>query len=270
MAYHGFARPEFIDDDHDTGDWIDWLEQQPGVLVPVAPRHKSACKTCHGASAYLDGGPQTWPECVHCHKYDDAVDAVVPITYSVDAGLESMLHRYKDFDGYDWLRKPLAALLQEFVDFHGDCLDDQAPGSGVDIATIMPPGAGRRANHLDGLIRGVVAGDPLLDRWDWDMDFLTRDVSVSRPARGHLTPSAYEVAPGVVEDSSVIVLDDTWTSGSSAASAAAALKEAGAAHVTVLTLGRQLNIEFGYGSTNEIYAAAHSEAWQLHECVICA
>lgn len=78
------------------------------------------------------------------------------------------------------------------------------------------------------------------------------------------------VKPFVVEGSSVLLLDDTWTSGSSAASSATALKDAGASHVTVLTLGRQLNLETNYGSTAEIYDGRHGEDWDLSDCVICA
>ncbi|WP_326599205.1 hypothetical protein [Streptomyces sp. NBC_01803] len=43
---------------------------------------------------------------------------------------------------------------------------------------------------------------------------------------------------------SVLLIDDTWTTGNHAQSAAAALKAAGARHVAVVVLGRHLNRTF--------------------------
>lgn len=90
------------------------------------------------------------------------------------------------------------------------------------------------------------------------------------PGRGELKPAPYTVEPFYVESSSVLLLDDTWTSGRSAASAAQALKDAGAAHVSVLTLGRQLNLSNAYGSTAKIYEDSARERWDLRACVLCA
>jgi predicted amidophosphoribosyltransferase len=268
MSYRGFSAPEFAKHAHTTDDWMDWLIGQPDLLIPVAPMHPQACRTCHGASGYLDGGPTTWPECVNCHGYDNAVDAFIPITYSIDAGLESMLHRYKDFSGYSWLRWPLASLLHEFLDVHRGCVEAEAGGP-IDVATTVPPNDPRGFQHLDQLISGVVEGDPLMRMWHWDTTFLTRNASTPLPPRGRLAPDAYLVEPFVVEGSRVLLLDDTWTSGRSAASAAAALKNAGARRVVVLTLGRQLNLSNGYGSTQEIYEHQVAEQWRPDVCAGC-
>lgn len=259
MSYHGFTQPAFSRGDHNIAGWIGWLYEQDDALLPVAPRHSQSCRSCSGASAYIVEGSETWPVCWNCRQFGDAVDALVPITYSIDAGLESMLRRYKDFDGYRWLGMPLASLLHEFIERHGDCLDRQTPKGRIDVATTMPPGNIRATNHLDRLISGSVAGDPLMERWNWNMDFLTRDLSVTKPARQQLKPDAYNVAPFIVEGYSVLLFDDTWTSGASAASAAQALKDAGAAYVTVLTLGRQLNVGNHFGSSEAIYVDVHGE-----------
>lgn len=68
----------------------------------------------------------------------------------------------------------------------------------------------------------------------------------------------------------MLLLDDTWTSGASAASTAAALKDAGAIHVTVLTLGRQLNTGNHFGSSETIYDERHRESWNLGQCILCS
>ena len=270
MNYHGFTQPAFSRSDHHLADWMEWLYEQDDVLLPVAPHHSQSCNSCFGASAYIDDGPDTWPYCWNCRQFGDSVDALVPITYSIDSGLESMLRRYKDFDGYRWLRKPLASLLHEFIDVHGNCLDRQSLYGRIDVATTMPPGTIRATNHLDRLISGIVNGDPLMERWNWNMNFLTRDPSVAKPARQQLKPEAYQVERSIVEGSSVLLFDDTWTSGASAASAAEALKNAGAAYVTVLTLGRQLNFGNHFGSSRAIYDDVHGADWDPRDCVICA
>mgnify|MGYP003854110925 CR=1 FL=1 len=83
-------------------------------------------------------------------------------------------------------------------------------------------------------------------------------------------PESYTVDSSAVSGAAVLLLDDTWTSGASSASAAAALKAAGAHHVTVLTLGRQLNPNSQFGSTGAIYADRHAAEWNLDACVLCA
>jgi len=267
--YRGFTTPVF-DGAETTETWLAWLEDEHDVLLPVAPRHERSCALCYGASGYLDGGPETWHLCPHCHGYGGAVDNLIPMTYSIDSGLESMLHRYKDFDGYPWLTKPLASLLHQFVVHHGDCIDSLSLSGQFDVATIVPSDGDRSFNHLERLLKGVVKDDPVWSRWNWDNDFLSRSPATLRPRRGELKPEAYLVDLFVVEGTSVLLLDDTWTSGSSAASSAAALKEAGANDVTVVTLGRQLNFAAAFGSSQEIYDDIASEPWDLRECVVCA
>jgi hypothetical protein len=269
VSYRDYAPPPFDNRPHTTSDWLTWMEQQGDVLLPVAPPHDHSCAVCKGASRYIDDGPETWTRCLNCRGYGHAVDVFVPITYSIDAGLESMLHRYKDFDGYAWMRSPLGALLNDFVRHHGACLDHQTPRGRLDVATTVPPGGSRGSDHLHGLLSGVVAGDHVLNRWSWDFDLVRRAPSVLLPGRGELNPDAYTVEPRGVEGMSVLVLDDTWTSGRSAAGVALALKEAGATHVAVLTLGRQLNLRNAYGSTMEIYGDAARRRWSLNDCILC-
>lgn len=267
MTYRDFAPPRGANDQETVGFWMDWMRDQGDILIPVAPRQRLSCASCFGAVKYADDG-ETWPTCWDCsHRYDGAVDTFVPITYSLDAGLESMLHPYKD-RGVTWLRRPLASLLSAFVRSHADCIDDDA--GGIDVATIVPSDNQTRAfNHLSQLIVGAIADDPVNHRFDWDLDVVTRDRTTRRPGRGEFKPEAYTVEPDAVDGKAVLLLDDTWTSGSSAASTAGALKEAGAAHVTVLTLGRQLNLATGFGSTTAIYEDRRAEPWVRHDCVLC-
>jgi predicted amidophosphoribosyltransferase len=268
VTYRDFRRPPFSRGPHTSGDWVTWLSAE-GVLLPVAPSPVASCELCHGATGYRSV-IDTWRTCSNCDKYEGAVDSYVPITYSLDVGLESILHRFKDFGGFEWLRHPMASLLYEFLVRHRACIDSVGPAGKVDVATIVPSNDSRNFNHLEHILKGVFANEPVLNMWDWNTEFVRRDRAVTKPGRGELKPSSYVVDPFVVEGSQVLLLDDTWTSGASSASTAAALKDAGAAHVTVLTLGRQLNLQSAYGSTGAIYDSVADRPWDVGVCVICA
>ncbi len=38
-----------------------------------------------------------FPTCIVCRSYGNVIDSFVPASYSLDIGLESMLHMYKDY-----------------------------------------------------------------------------------------------------------------------------------------------------------------------------
>lgn len=267
MSYHGFTLPDAAAGQKVTvGFWIDWMQGQGDILIPIAPLHAYSCERCFGAVTYRDDGT-TWPICWNCRQYGDAVDTFVPIAYSIDAGMESMLHRFKD-RGVPWLRRPLASLLTAFLRGHADCIDNDARAIGV--ATAVPSNDPTRSfNHIELLLHGV-SGGFVFNRFAWSLDAVSRDPSVARPKRGELKPSAYQVNAAEVAGAAVLLLDDTWTSGSSASSTAAALKEAGAEHVTVLTLGRQLNAGNHFGSSDKISDDRHGQEWNPDECVLCS
>ncbi|GAA1769346.1 hypothetical protein GCM10009810_29750 [Nostocoides vanveenii] len=250
-------------------DWMDWMLDQADFLMPVGPHHQLGCELCHGAVGFIGDGPNVWPRCPQCRGYGDVIDRLVPITYSIDAGLESALHRYKDFGAaWRWLRLPLACLVHTFLTEHGSCID-QAAGT-IDVATCVPSNNQDRAfDHIDGFLRGAVRGDPSLDRFAWEPGLVSRDPATSRPERGELKPSAYRVSRQLEPGSAVLLFDDTWTSGSSAASTAAALKASGAGDVTVLTLGRQLRSDGEWGTTPTLCKDRRQRSWRRDQCVLC-
>jgi hypothetical protein len=58
--------------------------------------------------------------------YGPILDGHMPISYSVDDGLESLLHRYKDFVAqYRWMSAPLASLTHDFLAQHLSCLQNR-------------------------------------------------------------------------------------------------------------------------------------------------
>lgn len=267
VAYRGFAQPDFATRRHHVSDWMDWMEAN-SVLVPTAPRPVDSCDICQGAVGARDDG-QFWNSCYQCSGYDGYLDTFVPITYSVASGLESVLHRFKDFgDQYAWMANPLGCLLTAFLSKHRDCIDDHARG--IDVAAYVPANnQSRTFNQLDRMI-DAVHGSPVRDWFPWDTAVIERDFSEARPGRAQVKPEAYAVDAAAVRGRSVLLLDDTWTSGSSLVSSAAALKRAGASFVVGLTIGRQLNESGHYGSTDEILADVRGRGWTDDDCVLCA
>lgn len=63
-----------------------------------------------------------------------------------------------------------------------------------------------------------------------------------------LQPANFEIHGTILPGTHVTVLDDSWVTGGSAQSAAVALRTAGAATVSILTLARVLGPEFGPNS----------------------
>jgi len=65
---------------------------------------------------------------------------------------------------------------------------------------------------------------------------------------------------------SVLLIDDTWTTGANAQSAAAALKAAGAERVAVLVIGRYVNREWGHND-QQLRCLAGPFDWD--RCALC-
>lgn len=258
VGYRGFQQPSLTS----VSGWMTWLSDEK-VLLPAAPRPAESCRYCQGAVLPRDDG-EYWPQCVNCLRYGGVIDHFVPISYSIDSGLESMLHRFKDWEDSRWLQAPLGSMLYTFLEAHRDCIEDTV--GLIDVAAIVPSDNRKRVfNHLHKVLT-TVKGEPLLKWFRWKEDLVQRDFSVPRPPRGHLSPDAYLV-DDFARGRTVLVFDDTWTSGSSIASCAAALKKAGATRVVALTLGRQLKESFG--SSDRIIKSVQERTWTADDCVLC-
>lgn len=240
-----------------------WLDET-GAIPSVAGRVDGTCDSCFGAVKIApDGNP--YRRCYNCRNYHGCIDALIPIAYSIDSGLESMLHRFKDWRGYSWLGKSFGSLLYSFWGAHAECVFS-AYGDFDVVLPVPNNNASRTFDHLASL--NVCLGNgPILPLTH---GILTRRQEVPRPERGELVPEAYAVSDAdIIADANILLFDDTWTSGSSTASAATSLKQSGAASVVVLTLGRQLNLSNSYGTSEEIASQVIERGW-TGKCILCA
>jgi phosphoribosylpyrophosphate synthetase len=179
--------------------------------------------------------------CYPCGWEPRFADAVLPISYSVHFGqLHTALAQYKRATGTvaRRLQMELAAVLWRFLREHEACLARTADVDGFDTVTTVPSSdPARDAGHPLRRIVGSDVGatreryEPLLARSGTPVPDRKVDPGKYNPTRD-------------LDGASILLIDDTWTTGSNAQSAAAALKTAGASRVAVLVIGRHIHEDY--------------------------
>lgn len=233
-----------------------WEELRARVRrIPGLGRPSPAgCPVCRGPV-----GPR-YALCYQCDQHEMLAhgllaDAVVPISYAIrDSAFARDLWQYKSWQDTDRaMRVRLLALLLVFLHEHGECVWRAADMPSPDRLAVVPTGRGRPGPHP---LRAMVA--PLLR--------LPLISLTLRPGEQGRDLNTGRFAVGVpVTGANVLLLDDTWVSGSSVQSAAAALKLAGAARVAVVLLGRHINP----GERCAAAITATREDYDPAKCAIC-
>jgi hypothetical protein len=187
-----------------------------------------------------------------------------PISYSV-AGeqLHHALASYKRHsgDGARRLRAELAAVLWRFLARHEPCVAHATGVEAFELVTTVP--SGDRARDVDHPLRRLVSETvgPVRDRYDRLL--LRSDVDVAPRA---FTPHRF-TPTRELDGEPVLLIDDTWTSGSSAQSAAVALKNAGAGRVAAVVIGRHLKRDW---HANDRRLRGITRPFDWSRCAFCA
>ncbi len=226
--------------------------------VMLGPRRgPDVCATCFN---FTDG----YARCYACDHGRLVLDAVAPISYSVAREqLHHALASYKRLDGEVARRlgASVAAILWRFLAEHERCLARAAGTDRFELVTTVPSGdRSRDERHPLRWIAGELIG-PTRDRYGR----LLRRSGIEVPQRS-FSPEKF-VASGPIGNRSVLLIDDTWTTGASAQSAAAALKAAGAGAVAAVVIGRHLNREW-HENDKRIRGIARPFDWS--KCALCA
>jgi hypothetical protein len=206
-----------------------------GNFMRSPRRGPGVCETCFD----LTGGP---PRCRHCARAQPSLDAVAPISYSV---AHEQLHHA--LAGYK--RPPpevaarfaleLAAVLWRFLREHEDCVAAAAGVPVFELVTTVPSSTREReAHHPLPHIVGELIG-PTRSRYERVLHRTDATVPARAPS-----PEKFACSHDL-DGRSVLLIDDTWTTGANTRSAAAALKQAGADAVAVVVIGRHLHREWG-------------------------
>jgi predicted amidophosphoribosyltransferase len=175
--------------------------------------------------------------CYYCASHDGWLDAVAPVSYSVaHEQLHHALAGYKrpPPDAAGRFEVELAAVLWRYLHKHEGCIADQAGTESFDLVTTVPSSTREReAAHPMQRIVGELS-EPTRDRY---ASLLRRSAAVCEPRE--LSPAKFVATRGLA-GATVLLVDDTWTTGANARSAAAALKAAGARTVAAVVIGRHV------------------------------
>jgi predicted amidophosphoribosyltransferase len=205
-----------------------------------------------------------YARCYACAHEEQLLDVVAPISYSVAREqLHHALAAYKRIGGEvaRRLSVQLAAVLWRYLAEHEHCIARAAGTPGFELVTTVPSGnLERDEQHPLRSIVGELAG-PTRDRHE---RLLSRSAVAVGPRE--FSPEKY-TARRQLDGQSVLLIDDTWTTGANAQSAAAALKAAGAGPVAGVVIGRHLNREW---HENDRRIRGLSTPFDWRRCVLCA
>ena len=201
--------------------------------------------------------------CYACARGKQVLDALVPISYSV--GGEQLHHAlacYKRLTGEVARRlgAELAAVLWRFLAAHEDCLAQAGRVPTFELVATVPSGDRERdESHPLRHIAGELVG-PTRGRYE---RLLSRSAAPVEPRA--FDPARYEPVRKLSGES-VLLVDDTWTTGASAQSAAAALKSVGAGAVAAVVIGRHVNRD--WDENDRRLRALPGFDW--NRCALCA
>jgi hypothetical protein len=219
-------------------------------------RGPSVCERCFN---FTDG----YTRCYACAHAENWLDAICPISYSISLGqLHHALKGYKRFAGESARRLTvdLAAVLWRHLEIHEGCVAHAAGTTAFEFVTTVPPGDKHDArSHPLRQIVGELVGptrarhEPLLERSGAEINGRAFD------RKKYVTTRSLAAA-------SVLLIDDTWTTGANAQSAGAALKGAGAGPVGAVVIGRYLNREW-HENDRRLRGIARPFDWS--SCALC-
>ncbi len=217
---------------------------------------------------YVCRGPANRPytRCTNCEKHLCAAggrtaDVVVPISYAIKGEQHAFnLASYKRHPGSGVVRADLLLLLQVFLIDHGRCILRAAGMPTFDAVAVVPSTRGRPGPHpLQALV-----GERL--RLPWLP--MAANPAISPESRSFHADrfSVPHGSPITLDGAAVLLLDDTWTTGSRVQSAAYALKEAGVASVAAVLLGRHANP--GWEPWRPLITAVRKSGFDLDRCAV--
>ena len=224
------------------------LSPRPGPCV---------CATCFNL---IDG----YERCFACSHGRDVLDAFAPISYSVaHEPLHQVLFGYKRLPPViaRALASELQQILQRYLERHERCVALHAGTSSFDLITTVPSGSRHRDEHHP--LRRIVTA--ALDSDKVRHERLLVRSSFETGERAHDFLKYLAVRP--FDGESVLLVDDTWTTGANAQSAAAALKAAGAGPVGAIVIGRHVNRDW---HDNDRRLAALVGRFDWTRCALCA
>jgi predicted amidophosphoribosyltransferase len=240
---------------------VDLTESFAPALTVVPPTRRGVCDLCHGAVQ------ETYARCWSCEQtasaVADPVQLVVPISLCERGGqLHHVLRNYKDN------RRPqvrheftrlIGAMFARFLDEHARCVELAGSGSWDWITTVpsTTPRPGRRPlEDAVSMVRELA-----------QVHHRTMSPKAGRPERLHPTTEAFDVISDV-RDRPILLLDDTFTSGTNIQSAASALHAAGATVTAAVVVGRFINPDYN-APARTLWESVTGRDFDFAKCCLC-
>ena len=232
-----------------------------GALSPVPRAAPGVCRICHGAPRAGYG------ECLSCRRTTSQVSSptslVVPISlYAIPSQLHAILWGYKNTSDQAVRGRQVvqvAAIVGRFLHQHRACIAGVA-GTHFDAITVVPSSRGRPGSHpleqAIGLLPSLASMLAPLLRPGAD------PIGEERHASDH----AFEALKSAT-GRSVLIVDDTFTTGARVQSAASALHSAGAHVIAALVVGRVMRPDFSEES-DTLWEHARSQSFTFAACCL--
>lgn len=205
-----------------------------------------------------------YERCYACAHVEQWLSVMAPISYSV--GREQLHHalaQYKRLDGEvaRQLAVQLAAVLWRYLAEHERCAASAAGTEAFELVTTVP--SSDRARDDRHPLRWIVGEVVALTRDRYER--LLRRSSFALEAH-EFSRQKYEPAREL-HGESILLIDDTWTTGANAQSAAAALRSAGAGRLAAIVIGRHLNRAW-HENDRRLRGIARPFDWK--RCALCS
>jgi hypothetical protein len=194
--------------------------------------------TCVVCTTPVDGFQRCW-RCQQDHRVVGVADVVAPLTYAIGNTQSATLLRHYKNDPVRKVREQHSLIINWLVflgiTLHERCIGTRA-GMPVSLRLAIPSLTGRPGEHpFAALARQMNATSHAVTLVPSQTALCDRVAAADK----------FAVQPGAAVDGRhVLILDDTWTTGSNAQSAALAVRRAGAAKVSVMVVGRWLSPNF--------------------------
>lgn len=244
----------------------DFAAPYVNFLVRVPAAGPGVCRVCHSIVG------SSFSVCYPCNEANSTLGtgtANLAAFVSLAPVGEQFAHElitYKKptVGGLDRQRKTvgLGAVLWKWLAVHERCMARPFGNQQFDLITTVPSTSGRADHPLRTVVAGLVVGSDARHA-----DLLT----VARMDLGQRAqaPDRYR-AMRSLGGASVLVIDDTWTTGAHAQSASAALKAAGASRVALLAIGRWFKPSWNTpDATGVSWLAEHRRpGWDWQRCCL--
>jgi hypothetical protein len=231
---------------------------EPYADFMLGPRRgPDVCEVCFNFT-------RGYPRCYACTHTESWLAAMAPVSYSV-AGeqLHDALLGYKRLHGRlaRRIERELGAVLWRFLELHERCVARAAGVERFEVVTTVP--SGDRDRDLDHPMRGIVGElvGPTHDRYRLLLMRSQTEVPLRTASPDKFRPLRR------LDGESVLLIDDTWTTGASAQSAAAALRGAGAGRVAAVVIGRHINRD--WADNDRRLGELEHDGFDWERCALC-